>query len=244
MNARRSLELAGVWASALRAWGRAVRYALPMTTRWHDSWREGRTRFHQSDVHSDLVRHAERFLCGGPHRILVPLSGKTVDMLWLAELGHEVVGVELVPQALTEFFAEQNLEARESTEGGLRVLSSGAIKLVNADIFEVNSKHFRLFDRIWDRAALVALPPQVRGRYVRHLRSLAKPGALLLQNLFEYDQSKMEGPPFSVTDEEFQSQYEGAEVECLDETDAIEKVPQFRERGHEHWLVRNYLVTL
>jgi thiopurine S-methyltransferase len=226
------------------AGGASLGYAAPMAGKWHDSWREGRIGFHQSDVHNDLVAYEARFLAGGPHRILVPLCGKTVDLIWLAERGHEVVGVELVPQAVDEFFAEQELAATESEVDGLRVVTSGKIQLVNGDFFAVSKAHFGSFDRIWDRAALVALPDEIRGRYVAHLRSLGAPSALVLQNVFEYDQSKMAGPPFSVNDSEVRRHYQGAEIELLSEKDVIAKAPQFQAKGHEYWLTRNYLMTL
>ncbi len=215
-----------------------------MAGRWHDSWREGRIGFHQSNVNTDLVANEERFLAGGSHRILVPLCGKTVDLAWLAERGHEVVGVELVPQAVEEFFAEQQLTATEREVNGLRVVSADNLQIVIGDFFAVTSEHFGLFDRIWDRAALVALPEEVRGTYAQHLRTLVVSGAVLLQNVFEYDQSKMDGPPFSIPDKEVRTHYNGAKVELVSEQDVIEKVAQFKAKGHEYWLTRNYFITL
>lgn len=222
----------------------AVGYHQRMTGRWHESWREGRIGFHQGEVNNDLVANAETFLADGPHRILVPLCGKTVDLVWLAERGHEVVGIELVPQAVDEFFAEQELEGKETEVDGLRVVTAGKITVINGDFFAVSSKHFGAFTRIWDRAALVALPDEIRPRYAAHLRSLAAPGAVLLQNVFEYDQSKMDGPPFSISDEEVRRHYQGANIELISEADVIEKAPQFKDKGHDYWLMRTYRITL
>jgi thiopurine S-methyltransferase len=56
-------------------------------------------------------------------------------------------------------------------------------------------------DAVYDRAALVALPASMRDRYIAHLTSItAKAPQLLI--CYEYDQSAMEGPPFSITGEE------------------------------------------
>lgn len=215
-----------------------------MSSRWHDSWREGRIGFHKSEVHADLIEYEERFLGSEPKRVLVPLCGKTVDLAWLAQKGHEVIGVELVEQAVDEFFEELGAKPIVQEQNGARVLRHENLTLWNGDVFDATKDFIGTFDAVWDRAALVALPPDVRGPYVHHLRSLAKPGARLLQNLFEYDQSKMDGPPFSVPDDEFRSHYEGADIELLSELDGIESAPQFKERGHAYWFVRNYLVTL
>ena len=76
-----------------------------MARDWHDSWAEGRTGFHRPDVHPQLLAHAARWLGAGSARVLVPLSGKTDDIGWLLDQGHEVVGVELVPQAVNELHA-------------------------------------------------------------------------------------------------------------------------------------------
>ncbi len=191
-----------------------------------------------------MVANAEAFLGTESHRVLVPLCGKTVDLMWLADRGHQVVGVEFVPQAADEFFAEQGLTPEESQHGEIRVLSSGPITVLGGDIFAVEQALVGHIDRIWDRAALVALTPETRVRYTKHLRSLAAPGAVLLQNVFEYDESKMEGPPFCIPDAEIRKHYEGAQIELLSEADVIEKAVQFRDRGHEYWIMRNYLITL
>ncbi len=215
-----------------------------MTSRWHESWREGRTAFHQDDVNGDLLAYEEAFLAGGPHRVLVPLCGKTVDLIWLAERGHDAVGVEFVPQAADAFFAEQGLKPETSQDGAIRVLRAGGITILNGDFFAVTQALAGRIDRIWDRAALVALPTDVRIRYAKHIRSLAEPGARLLLNTFEYDESKMDGPPFSIRDSEVREHYSSADIELLSEADVIDKAPRFRERGHDYWTMRNYLITL
>jgi thiopurine S-methyltransferase len=127
---------------------------------------------------------------------------------------------------------------------GLRVLRAGRITIINANIFDVTLAQLGRIDRIWDRAALVALPDDTRPRYVRALRSFASPGALLLENVLEYDTSKKEGPPFSVSDAEIRALYQGCEIELLEENDDIDQVPQFKHEGHEYFWGRTYLITL
>jgi len=215
-----------------------------VSTEWHRRWSEGALGFHRRDVHPDLVAHEERFLGSAGRRVLVPLCGKTVDMKWLADRGHQVVGVELVPQAVEDFFEEQGLASEVLEIAGLPVHRAGAISIITGDVFDVSSDDFGLFDRIWDRAALVALPSDIRRSYTAKLRQLAAPGALLLQNTFEYDQNKMTGPPFSVPDREVRAYFGDDRVELLKEQDNIASIPQFVERGHEYWWVRTYLVHL
>ena len=213
-----------------------------MSTMWHERWQAGRIGFHSSAIHKDLVQYQSAFLSGGPHRVLVPLCGKTVDMRWLAEQGHEVVGVELVPQAIEEFFKEQELSAEVEDHEGYSLYRSGKITIACGDMLALGPEVLGSITRIWDRAALVALPYDVRVAYAAHLRDLSAEGARLLANVFEYDQSKMSGPPFSITDKEVREHFRGCEIELQDERDGLDEFPRFRELGNEYWTVRSYLV--
>jgi thiopurine S-methyltransferase len=215
-----------------------------MSTHWHERWQAGRIGFHSSNIHEDLVRYQDRFLGDGPHRVLVPLCGKSVDMAWLAEQGHEVVGVELVAQAVEEFFEEQGLAAEVEEQEDYTLYHAGKITIACGDMLKLGVEELGSITRIWDRAALVALPAEIRVAYAAHLRSIAAPGCKLLQNVFEYDQSKMSGPPFSLSDAEVRQHFEGCQMELLHERDAIDAVPQFRSLGNEYWTVRSYLIDL
>lgn len=215
-----------------------------MSTRWHESWKAGRIGFHSNEIHEDLVGHQDRFLGDGPHRVLVPLCGKSVDMTWLAEQGHEVVGVELVPQAIEEFLEEQGLSAKVEEGDGYTLHRAGNITLACGDMLKLGAKELGSITRIWDRAALVALPEEVRVAYAAHLRSLAAPECKVLLNVFEYDQSKMSGPPFSLSVEEVAKHFEGCPTELLHERDAIGSFEKFKSHGHKYWTVRSYLIEL
>ena len=215
-----------------------------MSTEWHRRWREGRLGFHRDEVHPDLVEYSERFLGGERRRVLVPLCGKTRDLAWLAEQGHEVVGVELVPAAVEAFFDEQDLTPERDEIHGLPVMRHGRLSVIMDDVFNVTVGKMGSFDRIWDRAALAALPPTVRPRYTAHLGRLAREGALLLQNFLEYDDEVMDGPPFSVTEQELHEHYGADRCELLDERDLIDESPRWRELGHDYWIVRTHLIRL
>ena len=72
-----------------------------MLDQWIERWREGRTGWHEVDGSALLRRHWPRLVRGS--RVLVPLCGKSVDMLWLASQGLEVTGVELSEIAARAF---------------------------------------------------------------------------------------------------------------------------------------------
>ncbi len=213
-----------------------------MSTPWHRSWKEGRIGFHASDVNRDLVEFREVFLGSLPGRIFVPLCGKSVDMPWLAEQGHEVVGNELVVQAVEEFFAEHQLAPSAQSRGALQHYQAGKIEVFCGDFFDLDRDMMGAITGIWDRAALVALDSNTRKRYARKLIELSQPGTRMLLNVFEYDQSIMEGPPFAIADTEVRELFVDVRIELLSECDRIDDVPQFKARGHSSWIVRNYLV--
>jgi thiopurine S-methyltransferase len=133
--------------------------------------------------------------------VLVPLCGKSPDMLWLAGQGYAVTGVELSEIAVRAFFEEADIRYEISESGDLRWFRGAGhnLTVVCGDYFEFIDEPF---DALYDRASLVALPPQTRGAYVRHTNTLLKPSAAKLLLTIEYDQSRVAGPPFSVLPDE------------------------------------------
>lgn len=208
---------------------------------WQERWREGRIGFHRDAINEHLVEHAPALLGDAePTRVLVPLCGKTVDLRWLAERAcagrppqARVVGVEFVEQAVQAFFDEQGLSAeRRIHPGGWPVYRGGAIELHAGDAFEVIPA-LGAFDAIYDRAALIALPPERRVPYAAMLRSaLATSGRLLLLTT-SYEQSEMSGPPFSVDHAEIMKHFDhpGLAVEQLEDQDIYDPQGNFASRG-------------
>ncbi len=215
-----------------------------MKNSWNSRWQEGKIAFHNSNVHSDLLTY-KSFLEDGPHRVLVPLCGKSVDMIWLAEQGHEVVGVELVPLAVEQFFtdpyfSDKGLSPEIQEQGAMQVYRAGSITILCGDVFDVDQSHIGDIDRVWDRAALVALPPELRSSYVSQLRSIALDNARFMINVFRYDTTLMGGPPHSISDEEIQGYFSGRVLSLLNEQEKISDYPLFKERGHRYWNVCTY----
>lgn len=182
---------------------------------WAKRWTEGQIGFHEGLPNDLLAAHIERLETKRPLRILVPLAGKAVDLRWLAERGHEVVGVEFVPEAIVAFFAELGVEPVATELGGLPASSGKGVTLVAADMFEVTPAALGTFDLIYDRAALVALEPSTRARYVSVLESLLAPGGVVFLIAFAYDQSKAPGPPWSVDEATVRALYAGRAIEIL-----------------------------
>jgi thiopurine S-methyltransferase len=170
---------------------------------WSSRWREKKIGFHRPDPNPALLTHAPA-LNAFPGKVLVPLAGKSVDMVWLAKQGVEVVGVELVPEAVEAFFREQSLSSRVRSDGPLEIHAAEElpITLIRGDLFDLKPTHVSGVSWVYDRASLVALPADMRARYGAHLQALTAPGTEMLLLTFEYDPERMEGPPFAVLPEE------------------------------------------
>lgn len=206
---------------------------------WKTAWEQGRIGFHRDEVHPDLHTWETRWLGEGSHRVLVPLCGKSVDLIWLRERGHEVVGVELVDQAVEQFHDDHWLEPEVQHEGDAAHWRTERLTLVCGDFFELEPGRLGTFDRVWDRAALVAIDPAQRGEYAQRLQALMGEDARLLLNTFEYDQSKMQGPPWSVPADQVRALFEGWAIEVLERRDAARQISF---EGHDHWWVTTWLI--
>lgn len=181
---------------------------------WEDRWQAGRTGFHRSDVHPTLIEF-HNAMPTGP--VFVPLAGKTVDMHWLASQGHAVIGVELVDLAVRAFFDEQALAYDVETAGPLQRYTARDknITVYQGNVFDLTVEHLATVRWVHDRAALVALPENLRTRYGAHLTGVLPVQAELLITTFEYDQALMAGPPFSVPRAEVEKVYPSFTFEHL-----------------------------
>ena len=168
---------------------------------WRSRWQEGRIGFHQSEVNPLLLKHFDTLNLPKGSRILVPLSGKSVDMAWLAHQGYDVVGIELVESAVQAFFVEQDITPTMSQPtANIAIkryqgqLSGQTIELWVADIFALTATDIGQIDAIYDRAALIALPLDTRPRYSDHIRhmsvSVENKNAPQLLITLNYDQRK------------------------------------------------------
>lgn len=197
-------------------------------TFWQERWRDGRIGFHQERATPLLERHWDAMGLPAGSRVLVPLAGKSLDMLWLAGRGHRVLGVEISQLAVEQFFAENGLEPaiRESQYG--RHYLAGEIELVCGDAFALDAKILTDCAGVFDRAALIALPPQLRERYARELYAHLPGGCRGLLITLECPQHEKTGPPFSVAEAEIRALYgRDWSIEVLERGDILAAQPGF-----------------
>jgi thiopurine S-methyltransferase len=167
---------------------------------WHKRWKNNEIGFHEEQGNELLRRYIKKCNIASGDLIFVPLCGKTKDIAWLLSKGFKIVAVELNEDAVQQLFAELgSLPQIEVMQDFTRYYSRD-INVYVGDFFAINETILGKVDLIYDRAALVALPPPMRERYTQHITDISH-GAPQLLICFQYDQELLKGPPFSVQDE-------------------------------------------
>ncbi len=191
---------------------------------WHKKWQESDIGFHNSDANPLLVKHFHALSLAPNSRVFLPLCGKTLDIHWLLAQGYQVAGAELSPIAVEQLFHELGLVPVITQLENLQHYSAHNIDIFVGDIFNLSSRLLGEVDAIYDRAALVALPNEVRKKYTAHLKQITR-HAKQLVICFDYDQSQLAGPPFSIHDLEIQAHYhEDYRLTLLESAEVIGKL--------------------
>ena len=199
---------------------------------WHARWQTEQIGFHQNEINPYLVRYWPALQLEPQSRVFVPLCGKTRDMIWLLDRGHSVVGNEISQLAVEAFFADNSLTAEIRQEAGFTRWSCDRIEILCGDFFDLTATDIGRIDALYDRAALIALTPAQRTRYAARIMQLLQPQTPGLLVTLDYEQQKMEGPPFAVSAEAVNQLYrEEFSIEQLAHTDVLEAQPRFREKG-------------
>lgn len=195
---------------------------------WHDRWRDGRIGFHRAEANPLLIEHCAEF--NDCRRVLVPLCGKSPDLEWLVGHSFQVVGVELSELAARAFFSERGLTPTRREQTPFVIYEYGSLAIWVGDFFATSRVELGTFDAVYDDAALIALPAELRRRYASQLQTLIAPQAKLLLITLQFDASG--GPPFSVSSEEVKNLYVTAsEIRRLASLDARADTPDPLERG-------------
>lgn len=165
---------------------------------WQARWAHNQIGFHMPEVNPYLPRHWPRLALPKGAKVLVPLCGKSLDLVWLAAQGHHVMGVELSELAVKTFFNEQALTPQITEHGAFKRYQADSIEVWCGNLFDVQPEDVADCSAFYDRAALIALPPPMRPRYALHLSSLLASSCQGLMITLNYDKRRKKGPPFAV----------------------------------------------
>ncbi|WP_269790445.1 thiopurine S-methyltransferase [Stenotrophomonas sp. Iso1] len=199
---------------------------------WLQRWQDGQIGFHQADVMPLLQKHWPSLELPAGSRVLVPLCGKTLDMHWLAAQGHRVLGVELSSLAVEQFFSEAGLTPQRHRSAFGEHYIAGPIEIICGDAFALDAELLADVVGVYDRAALIALPPQLRQHYRDTVYARLPQGCQGVLITLEYPQDEKQGPPFSVEQPEVEALFAAPwQVGLLERRDILDQQPDFRAQG-------------
>ena len=162
---------------------------------WLKKWENQQIGFHQKDYNPFLTKNWNSFI-DNKGKVFVPMSGKTRDILYLAEVGHEVLAVELAESAVQSFFEEQSLKFTVEETTHFKIFKSDRITFYCGDFFALTPKDLEGVDYVYDRASLIALPFEIRNSYIKFMQTHLKEAKHFLITI-NFDNVQL-GPPFSV----------------------------------------------
>ena len=199
---------------------------------WHERWAKGQLGFHQKDFNQHMQAFIDRLEIRPGGLILVPLCGKSLDMLYLLNKGYSVTGIEINQLAVESFFAENNLSFEVTQLEDALLYSHKNLNIYCADFLTIDLVSAQKIDAVYDRGSLIALPPEMRVAYVDRLTQMISAGTRSMLLTLDYAQDEMSGPPFSVTPEDveqlFGSDYS---IEHAYSEDCLALEPHFRDKG-------------
>lgn len=182
---------------------------------WQSKWQSQDIAFNQTKTNELLQRYFNSLSLKPNSRIFVPLCGKSIDMIWLTSQGYDVVGVELSQIACNAFFEENQISVETTQIENFTVFQSAHITLFSGDFFYLNKSFLGRVDAVYDRAALIALPFEMRKKYVSHLRNITNDSAPIFLITTDYPQEDMQGPPFSIGQTEVEALFKGQSIQQL-----------------------------
>lgn len=181
---------------------------------WHNCWERNLLGFHQHDVHPLLINNFTHLLSPSDRHVFVPLCGKTQDMVYLAQY-LQVTGSELSEIACRDFFVGNEIEFDQQTVGEFVRYSAEQLTLCQGDFFKLSANAIDKVDWIYDRAALIAMPPAMQEKYVKHLQHFFTANTRLFLITVEFPSEQLSGPPFSISGDDVKRLFSGFSVECI-----------------------------
>lgn len=198
---------------------------------WLERWQKSEIGFHADDVQPALVKHWSLLEVPKGARVLVPLCGKSLDMVWLEQNGFHVVGAELSAIAVRDFFLERKVAPKLREVRGFEVSSAGSCEIWCGDFFGLDARDV-LATAAYDRAALVAMPPDMQQRYAAKMAELLPRGGKVLLVGLDYDPAQMQGPPFNISQDWVRDLFgKNFDVSVVDARDGLTKSEHLKKRG-------------
>jgi len=211
---------------------------------WLDLWHKNEIAFHRAEHNTLLLEFWSQLGLAANDKIFVPMCGKSLDMRWLENAGHQVVGVELAQVAVETYFAEGDEHPERCVVDRFNCYRGNSTMVYQGDFFDLTAPLLMGVKGLFDRGALVALPPDMRFRYVDHLLRIVPDDTRILLITFEYDQQMVAGPPHAVLPEEVEALYgTRCDVQLLESIVTSALPGHFVEQGVPQAVESVYLMT-
>lgn len=211
---------------------------------WNQKWQANDIAFNQEQPNEFLQRFLSTLNLKLGDRIFVPLCGKSIDMFWLLQQGYKITGVELSSLACKAFYEEHNIPYHDKTVDSFTLFCNEQINLLAGNFFDLEASLLDNTQATFDRAALIALPSELRKQYAAKLISLLKPNTTMLLISTTYNQEEMAGPPFSVNEQEIMQLYANYfHIEKLLDRMAASVPPHLQAKGLTAASEQVYLLT-
>ena len=137
-----------------------------------------------------------------PGTLIVPGCGQGHEVIYFAERGFQVTGVDFSPGAVKLL--------RESL--GSKQLSA---QVLHRNFFELEDAHDQAYDAVLEQTFFCAIHPDQREAYVDTVSRILKPNGMLL-GLF-YQTGEDGGPPFNTTESDIRNHFsEAFDIERLE----------------------------
>ncbi len=187
---------------------------------WLSRWQDNNIAWHKNTTNKRLIKWLPS-VRENNSVVFVPLCGKSLDMLYLLDNGFKIIAVELSELAIVDFFSKNNIKFHKSIQDDFIVYSANNITIFVGDYFKLSKNMLKDINLVYDRAALVALPYDMRIKYVKHLVNISPMTLTILLLTLNYPQKKLDGPPFAVSFDEvgalFGDYFTYHQLECYDD---------------------------
>lgn len=212
---------------------------------WLSRWNKGNTGFHMEKGYPGLSISWPTLSIPPEPIVLIPLAGKSVDILWIADRAKKVICSEISSIAIEQFFDQHEMKFSKTRFASFEIYHSQNIEFWCGDFMKLPQNKIGEVDLIYDKASIVALPEKMRNTYSKKIISLSSDKTKILMHLLSYDQSEMSGPPFSVDPHEIKHLFSGNfDIHFLQKNSLdIQNFEKFLNRGLKTDLIE-YLLLL
>lgn len=211
---------------------------------WHRRWAKDEIGFHLSEVNPLLIKYWQNINPTEGDTVFVPLCGKSKDLLWLAQQGFQVIGAELSQKAVEDFFEEHQLSPIITEKGALSEYRCENIRIFCGDIFKLTADDIDHCHLVYDRASLIAFPPEMRAAYAEKLEEVFPDKRRTLLITLEYPQQQMDGPPFAVLSDEVDRLFSAKmNIKLLQSDDILDASPRFKDKGLTQFIERVFTLV-